>query len=577
MDVSNLSSDKKEKIKSYEKYLKKGPYHYFVKENKKSYNNDNKEMSKAWKNLSFDNYFKYLKIALNTKKNLKEEPKYDKDLKKYITTKTTKFLQPYEGKTILTNRGYEICKKIYPDQYIEKLRDGLTVKPKAAKGYGKEPEAYNICREDDDTIYIPRYYGQRHLDFTKIPNKLSKGIDINVKFNEKRILRDYQAEIIKRLTYKLKTVGGSILQIPCGFGKTCCALKMIHVLQKKTLVLLHAEHLLNQWKERINEFLPGATVGRIQGSIVDVEGKDIVIGMIQSVCKKDYKDSLFDQFGLVISDECHRTGAKEFCKALRRSAAYYTLGLTATPNRKDGLTKVFKWYLGEILDISDMKHIFKKYKYNVTVQAIYYVSENYEEKMLYTGGYNIAKMMGQIVDERKRNKKIVNMAREMVLKNKRQVLIISHRIAHIKMLEKMIKDKNTLEEMVTTGLFIGGMKREELALTETKNVIIGSFKMIEEGADIKTLDTIILATPKGDVEQATGRIMRQKNPNDPLIVDFIDLFSTFINQSFKRMNYYRKKGYNLAGYRNSIQDDSKKNQKIINEINEVDAFADDSD
>jgi superfamily II DNA or RNA helicase len=333
--------------------------------------------------------------------------------------------------------------------------------------------------------------------------------------------------------------------------------------------------LLNQWKERIEEYLPHARIGRIQGTIIDTEDKDIVIGMIQSVCKKEYKDALFDQFGLVISDEAHRTGAKEFCKALRRSASYYTLGLTATPNRKDGLSKVFKWYLGNVLDMKDMQDMFNKYTYEVTVRAIHYESKAYEEKKLYSGGFNIANMTSQIVSEERRNTMIVAMARKMVLESKRQVLIISHRIAHIRCLEKMIKALNTLEEMVTVGLFIGGMKEDELIQTTKKNIIIGSFKMIEEGADIKTLDTLILTTPKGDVEQATGRIMRQQNANNPLILDFIDNFSIFVNQGIRRRNYYKKKGYHLENFDNPTEIPS--NDKLIETMNCSNAFLEDSD
>jgi len=574
--MENIDIKEQNKIKEiYEKILKKCPYHYFAKEKKDLYKN-NKEISKAWKTISFAEYMKFLKISVNTKDNLISEKLPPNDyINKYLFDGLSdKKIVGHTGNTVLSNKGYEIIKKIYPVKFLEKIRNELTVRPKSAIGYGKEPEAYKIYRETDEIIYIPRYYGSKILDCQNIVNKLSKGVDIHVKFNEDKILRDYQIDIVNRLTNQLKTAGGSILQIPCGFGKTCCALKLIEVMQKKTLVLIHAEHLLNQWKERIQEFLPNATIGRIQGQIVDIEGKDIVIGMIQSVCKKDYDDSIFDQFGLVISDEAHRTGAKEFCKALRRSASFYTLGLTATPTRRDGLTKVFKWYLGDLLDINDLQHLFKKYTYDVTVKAIYYMSDLYEEKKLYTGGFNIANMITQIINEKKRNKMIVDMARDMVLKDGRQVLIISHRIAHIKELDKMIKSRNTLEQLVTTGFFIGGMKEEELIQTTKKNIIIGSFKMIEEGADIKTLDTIILTTPKGDVEQATGRIMRQQNKNNPLIIDFIDMFSIFINQSFKRMNYFKKKEYNLLGYQ---KNDQQKVDKIIKKLNNEDAFADDSD
>lgn len=114
----------------------------------------------------------------------------------------------------------------------------------------------------------------------------------------------------------------------------------------------------------------------------------------------------------------------------------------------------------------------------------------------------------------------------------------------------MILAKNTDDEHVSVGFFVGGMKKEELEESTTKNIIIGTYSMIEEGADIPKLDTVIMLTPKSTVEQTVGRIMRQKNKNDPLIIDIIDEFSAFTNQSEKRKKFYKKQSYLLEGYKN---------------------------
>lgn len=530
MDFDNIKSkEKQDEIRHYydkKLKMKKRPYHFFASKYRKQYekkykdemaNDISKRLTKAWKKLTWDEYLVYLRIALD------------------------------EVQTVLTNKGYELYKPIYPESELEKIRKDLTVKPRVAKGYGKAPEAYSIYTETKTKLIIPRYYGWSKLPNAKsIPNKISKGKKINVSF--KGELRDYQKPVIEKFRYLFDTVGGGLLQAGCGLGKTTQALYMVYMLQRKTLVLLHKENLLLQWKERIQQFLPDARIGIIQAQTVDVDDKDIVIGMIQSICKKDYGD-LFQEFGLVISDEAHRTGAKEFCKALKNAATYYTLGLTATPNRSDGLTKVFKWYLG------DTGFVLKREKtYDVTVKIMYYQSDFYEEKKLYSGGYNYANMIGQIVNEKKRNMKIVKMARKMVLEDERQVLIIGHRINLLKMLEKLIKGANTTKENVTVGFFIGGMKEADLNQTTKCNVILGSYSMIEEGADIPTLDTVIMATPKSNVEQTVGRIMRQQNKNDPLIVDIIDEFSAFPRQAEKRKAFYKKQKYKLVGYRKKVDD-----------------------
>ena len=518
---TNLSVARQRKIREYydkDAPLRKRPYHYYAKEFRPMYtekypDNTTEEistkLSKAWKQLEFCKYTPYI----------------DKAMKR--------------NKTVLTNKGFELCKSIYPETFLNEIRKDLTVKPRVAKGYGMEPEPYDVFTETDDTLIIPKFYGYKKLKhYQNVPNRISKGEHIDLKFNGE--LRENQRDVIATFKNVFQTKRGGLIVARCAFGKTAVANYIISMLGRKALVIVHKENLLLQWKERIAQFLPDAKIGRIQGKIVDVEGKDIVIGMIQSLCKKDYGD-LFKQFGLVICDEAHRTGAKEFCNALRKTASYYTLGLTATPTRSDGLTKVFKWYLGET------EYVYNKVtEFDVTVKAIYYESDNYKEKKLYTGGYNFANMISQIVDETRRTDMIVDTACDLAIQG-RQVLIIGHRIKLLRTLHTRIKEKNT--NRITSGFYIGGMKEADLVETTKQNIILGSFSMIEEGADIPSLDSIILATPKSTVQQAVGRIMRRKNKHDPLIIDIIDDFSIFVNQSTKRKKYYEKEKYTLTGYR----------------------------
>ena len=88
---------------------------------------------------------------------------------------------------------------------------------------------------------------------------------------------------------------------------------------------------MDQWKERIEFFLPDARVGKIQGDVVKIEDKDIVIGMLQSISMKDYPDDVFNSFGFVIYDECHHLGAEVFSRSLIKVGCKYILGLSATP------------------------------------------------------------------------------------------------------------------------------------------------------------------------------------------------------------------------------------------------------
>ena len=144
------------------------------------------------------------------------------------------------------------------------------------------------------------------------------------------------------------------MEIDTGLGKTVIALNIIAKLQVKTLIIVHKEFLMNQWIERIKEFLPDASIGKIQGQNISISA-DIVIGMLQSLSMKDYDESIFDSFGFIIIDEVHHMGAEVFSQALLKVNTNYCLGLSATMNRKDGLTKVFKMFLGDIVHTEKRK------------------------------------------------------------------------------------------------------------------------------------------------------------------------------------------------------------------------------
>ena len=89
------------------------------------------------------------------------------------------------------------------------------------------------------------------------------------------------------------------------------------------------------------------------------------------------------------------------------------------------------------------------------------------------------------------------------------------------------------------------MKEKELKLSESKKVLLGTYSMSSEGMDIPSLNTLILASPKSDIEQSIGRIQRKAHELTPRIFDIIDDFSTFGNQKNKRISLYRKFDYDV--------------------------------
>jgi len=177
-------------------------------------------------------------------------------------------------------KGYTIFKINHTPKELSIIRNEMNVKPYSP--HSASQIEYPIYRESNTKIYLPRYYGLEK--FGDIENKLSKGITINVPF--KGQLYDYQYIIIQKYIDFVGESGGGLLDVEPGKGKTVMALNIISKLRKKTLVIVHKTFLMNQWIERIQTFLPDAKIGRIQGNIIDIEGKDIVLGMLQSLSNK---------------------------------------------------------------------------------------------------------------------------------------------------------------------------------------------------------------------------------------------------------------------------------------------------
>jgi len=454
----------------------------------------------------------------------------------------------------LGKKGYAIYKnKIsLKEQFF--IRNELTVRayiPKAPV----QPPSFKIYRESESKLYVPRHFGEEHFGVAQ-DFKINKGDEIDLPF--KGELRDYQENIIQKYInhvnntiWKGNGSGGGLLDVEPGKGKTVMGLKIISLLKTKTLVVVHKSFLLNQWLERINQFLPNAKVGKIQGQIIDIDDKDIVIGMIQSLSQKTYPDGQFDSFGLTIYDECHHLSAEIFSRCMMKVVTNYTLGLSGTMQRKDGLSKVFKMFLGGVIhkEISD-KNICVKVKGIVFETSD---EEFNETKYDYRGNTMYSSMISKLCNYAERSNFIIHvLKRELEINPNQQIMILAHNKNLIKYLYEAIE----YQKIAPVGYYVGGMKESALKESESKTVIIGTYAMASEGLDIKTLTTLIMATPKTDVCQSVGRILRAKH-NQPLVIDIIDNHEVFQKQWLKRMSYYKKQKYFITKTTNHYYDSDK--------------------
>jgi len=449
--------------------------------------------------------------------------------------------------TSLTNRGYVINKTEDNKEAINKIKTELLISPKSFNNSFAVIKEYPIYLESDTKLYIPKCYGIEKFGYPSKDN-LSFGVDCpNLVFNGK--LRDIQQAPIDAYIDSVinkKKLGG-IISVPCGFGKTIMAIYVACYFKKKTLFISHKDFLNEQFINSIKLFVPNARIGKIKQSKVDVEDKDIVIATLQSLALRDYDNKIFNEFGLVIIDECHHIASEVFSKAFRKMNIRITLGLSATLNRKDGLRRVFEWYLGKSvykikIDNEDCNMIVNLHKYFV------YDLDYSHVKMMYNGTPNIVSMINNICNFMPRTRFIIKLLKDVLEKEpERKILILSERKNQLKELEQFIKN----EEIASYGYYIGGMKMSDLDISATKQIILATYQMSSEGLNIPTLNTVILASPIGDIQQSVGRILREKKSERkyiPLCIDIYDNFSLFKFKGNKRINYYKNNGYKINTY-----------------------------
>ena len=464
---------------------------------------------------------------------------------------------------LLTKEGYLIKKNKFKKNILIDVRKELTVEPYMAfKIHKSKQNRFPVFTEDDDYISVPKFYGLKR--FGK-PDENHETSGQTVKFKFKGKPRPNQKHIIDTTIKHMEENDGGLISVGCGVGKTFMGLYIASHFKVKTLIIVHKTFLLNQWKERIAEFT-NADVGIIQQKKVDTEDKQFVVGMLQSIAKDKYDYDIFSDFGLIIFDEAHHAPSEYFSKALPIISCKKSLALSATPKRSDKMEKILFWYLGDIAYQAPPNE-----NTNVSVKIYNYDLDHKkfaEARLPFTGEVNRPRTINRIVGLKKRNKFILTILKEILEEEGRKVLILSDRIEHLKELKEKID-----ELQVSCDFYIGGKSQKQLEEASKAQILLGSYGMASEGLDIPTLNTLIMTTPRREVEQSVGRIIRKKGKNQPLIIDIVDMLPSLSRQGNHRRKLYKKLKYNVKLYEvenNKIMSETdltnNKNFKDINNI-----------
>ena len=429
-----------------------------------------------------------------------------------------------------------LLKKTFLDEIkIKKLKSSLTMSPKEDKF--KKTQSFPIYYESKTRFYVPRHWGIKNFGEPEA-DIVSEGLLLPDTITFKGVPHDFQNEIINTFIDK----GNGLICVPCGQGKTFMALNISIRLKRRFLIIVDKEFLMNQWKSEIENFVSGIRIGILQANKVqmDSEKYDVTICMIQTICRREFPEGFFDEYGFTIFDECHHLGASYFCKALIKIQTKYMLGLSATPDRDDGLTCIFEYYLGEAV----YKQTKRAPDKEAVVKAIWFHSEDpiYKEVPINWKGETVsAKLLNQVADFEQRNIKIMEIIEEYATDPDRFILVLSDRISQLEWFS------NAFNTKYIHGFYIGGMKQSKLdENAESCQILLATYQMASEAFSVKKLNTVVLATPRKKVEQSTGRIFRQRIDERKVAPHIIDIIDS--HDCHKRRWYIRQKFYKECEY-----------------------------
>lgn len=420
---------------------------------------------------------------------------------------------------------------------IVSLKETLLITGKTSDTYSTgDDEAggkfVQTWQERAGELGIPRYYAKRlfgidYEDGVRPPAVIPWG---------PHDLAPDQSRAVAGALDTIKQWGGVIFQAGCGTGKTPMSLALACALQTRTLITVHKEYLMGQWLEEIEKFtgVPRSRVGIIQGSKITL-GDEFTIGIVNSLADKEYPDEVYRHFGCVLSDEVHRMGAPVWSKAMPRFAAAALVGLSATPDRPDGLAMVFELQIGPVYQARVVSKSLPAKIYPCKTDIVLSAEQHMRDKK---GRIILGKVQTKLAKMADRNRLLANIAVQAV-KAGRKVIMFSHRTDQL----------DALEELIPAGMaaqFVGGMDKADLDEASQKPILLSTVQMAQDAMNVKPLDTLIMCTPWVGVEQAIGRICRpHPDKKEPLVIDPIDIGEIPAEMYLARARHYSRLDYKV--------------------------------
>ena len=374
----------------------------------------------------------------------------------------------------------------------------------------------------DGTLVVPRGFSGQVI-------ALAQRYGVRFEFDDKRrVLPSVDFAFTGQLrAFQEAAVGAmlrkdfGVLSAPTGSGKTIMALHLIAARRQPALIVVHTKELLSQWIDRIEMFLdtPRAEIGVIGGGKKRI-GEKITVALVQSLTKCAGEISPY--IGHLVIDECHHAPSKTFTDIMTAFDCKYMLGLSATPWRRDGLSRLIFWHIGDVV------HEIKKaglvesgnvLPFEVTVKETRFQSS-------YDPSEEYSKMLSELTEDPERNQLIADSVK-VEAEGPGASLVLSDRKNHCEELRCLLQRRG-IHADVLTGDCTAKERKEIVARLNRGEIktLIATGQLVGEGFDCAGLTRLFIATPirfDGRLIQYLGRVLRPApGKGKAQVVDFVD-------------------------------------------------------
>jgi superfamily II DNA or RNA helicase len=401
----------------------------------------------------------------------------------------------------------------------------------------------NMSLKKGQSLYVPRELVQVSTHDMRTYWVNPPAIDCNF-----TPVNDEQEPLIALSVQLLKGGRNHVFNAPTGWGKSIAGSVVACRMGQPTMICVQKEDLMDSWVDALTKLgVPSNMIGKVQADTCVWEGKQFVIGMVQSLIIPDrYPAEMYRYFGLLILDEVHLMAATQFVNVCWKFPARYRLGFSATPDRADGKWKVVEAHVGQVLVKGTLvpmapKILVKKTGWSIPSR------QKYDDKKGQMVTVKIPHAPGSMmlvtkamISSQPRNMIITEFAKS-TYKAERVLLVLSDMKDHLDRLFQMMTASGIPGDQI--GYYVGGMKKIELEHTKKKKIVLATYQMCSTGTNVPHWDSLVMATPRSNVKQSVGRVIRYvEGKNKPVILDLVDHDKIFSSFHYSRRSQYHALG-----------------------------------